>query len=224
VNDKSHAKERRENLRTFRNVFLGSTGNAVHCVITNEDDIRFKYNTYKDTLKAIAIKPILIDNQALGYKITYYLDNFEYYKTDSSFLFIGKIIFRDYSTNKGTKTIIFERKRKTTYFGSRMHFFRALWSNDLDSAGFKVMNSTYDILAYKCIVTQTESHSKYLKYHGELGICYKTVNPTSQIIFLKDSILFDPNGYFEPNRISWLGEMAQQRIADQLPLEYLINK
>ncbi len=41
VNDKSHARERRINLKTFRNVFPGTTGNASACAITNEDDIRY---------------------------------------------------------------------------------------------------------------------------------------------------------------------------------------
>jgi len=87
VNAKFHGLQRSENLTIFRNEFLGTTGNAMNCKITNEDDIRFKYSANKDTLKAYATKPILIDNKALGYKITYYLDKFEYDKPGKSFLF-----------------------------------------------------------------------------------------------------------------------------------------
>jgi CarboxypepD_reg-like domain len=225
VNDKSHARERRTNLRTFRNVFLGSTGNASACEITNEDDIRFKYSTDNDTLKAFALKPLIIDNQALGYKITYYLEDFKFSKPDSIFLFNGDIIFTDYSASQEKKTLYFDRKRKQAYMGSRMHFFRTLWFNELDSAGFRVINSANDTLTYKDLVTQKDNHTKFLKYkRGILGICYHSEQPETLLTLLRDSVLFDPNGYFEPHRLSWQGQMAQQRIADQLPYDYLTEK
>jgi len=216
VNARSHNRERKENLTTFRNEFLGTTGNAMNCEITNEDDIRFKYSLDKDTLKAFALKPIMIDNKALGYRITYYLDKFEYYKPGNSFFFLGNIIFSEDSTKK----ILYERKRKNAFLGSRMHFFRALWIDNLNSAGFTVRNSANENLGYKKIVFQQDSHTKYLKYHGSLAIAYYTKQPTSFIDFLKEGVFFDANGYFEPYGISWEGEMSRDRIADMLPYDY----
>ena len=220
VNDKSHTSERNENLTTFRDVFLGTSWNAENCEITNEDDIRFLYSSDKDTLKAFTIKPILIDNRALGYKITYYLDKFEYSKPDRIFLFTGKIFFSEDLTATGRKKKHFEKKREDAYFGSRMNFFRTLWFDDLDSAGYQVKNSANVTLDYKDIVSQKDRETKYLKYHGDLGISFGTHKPPSSIIFLKDSVLFYPNGYFDPKGITWRGEMAEQRIADLLPYEY----
>ena len=219
VNAKSHSRERRENLTIFRNEFLGTTGNAINCEITNEDDIRFKNSADKDTLKAFALKPILITNKALGYKITYYLDKFEYYKPGNSFLFMGNIIFIEDSTKK----MLYERKRKNAFLGSRMHFFRALWMDDLNSAGFTVKNSANETLNYKKIVYQQDSHTKYLRYHGFIGIAYYSKQPTSFVNFLKVSVFFDANGYFEPYGISWDGEMSRDRIADMLPYDYSGN-
>ena len=220
VNAKFHGLERSENLTIFRNEFLGTTGNAMNCKITNEDDIRFKYSLDKDTLRAFATKPILIDNKALGYKITYYLDKFEYDKQSKSFIFKGNIIFREDSTIKVTKKQYFERKRKLAYLGSRIHFFRSLWINDLNSAGFTVRNSANEIISYEKIVFQKDNHTKYLKYPGGLGISYYTKQPTSFIVFLKESVFFDPNGYFESDGIIWEGEIARQRIADLVPYDY----
>ncbi|MCX6254918.1 MAG: carboxypeptidase-like regulatory domain-containing protein [Bacteroidia bacterium] len=223
VNAKSHPLERMENLTIFRNEFLGTTGNAMNCRITNENDIRFKYSSDNDTLKAFAIKPILIDNKALGYKITYYLDKFEYDKLSKSFFFRGNIIFREDSTTNETKRQFFERKRKYAYLGSRMNFFRALWVDDLNSAGFSVKNSANETISYNKIVFQKDSRTKYLKYRGSMGISYYTKQPTSFIIFLKEYVYFDANGYFDPLGISWEGEMARQRIADLLPYEYSLK-
>jgi hypothetical protein len=220
VNANFNSRERRENLTTFRNEFLGTTGNAINCEITNEDDIRFKYSSDRDTLKAFALKPILIINKALGYHITYFLDKFEYYKPGNSFFYMGNIIFNEDSTKK----MLYERRRKNAFLGSRMHFFRALWTDNLNSAGFTVKNSANQILDYSKIVYQQDIHAKYLKYFGSLGIGYYSKQPTSFIVFLKESVFFDANGYFEPYGISWEGEMSRDRIADMLPYDYSSNK
>jgi hypothetical protein len=223
VNAKSNNWERREDLTVFRNEFLGTTGNALSCKILNENEIKFKRSAGNDTLKAFAAKPIFIENKALGYKITYYLDKFEYYRRSTSFFFKGNIIFQKDSTTEESKQQFFERKRKFSYLGSRMHFFRMLWINDLNSAGFTVKNSANETIGYDKIVYQTGSHEKYLKYVRGMGICYYTKQPTSFIVFIRDNVYFDANGYFDPSCISWEGEMARQRIADLLPFEYSVK-
>ena len=62
VNARSHSRERQENLTTFRNEFLGTTGNAINCMITNEDDIRFKYSSDGDTPESFCLETN-IDNK-----------------------------------------------------------------------------------------------------------------------------------------------------------------
>lgn len=225
VNAKSHSRERRENLVTFRNEFLGINGNAMNCEITNENDIKFIYGSDNDTLKAYATNPINIENKALGYKITYYLDKFEYCKQNETFSFTGNMIFREDSATGLAQKQLFERKRKNAYLGSRMHFIRSLWLDNLNSAGFTVKNSANETLKYNKIVYMKDSRTKYLKYVGDLGISYySTKAPASYIIFLKTMVYFDANGYFDPSGISWEGEMAKQRIADMLPYDYSVKE
>ncbi|MGD0755228.1 MAG: carboxypeptidase-like regulatory domain-containing protein [Bacteroidales bacterium] len=223
VKAKSHASERRVNLAIFKNEFLGTTSNATSCKILNEEDIKFIYDS-DDTVKAYALKPIMIDNKALGYKITYYLDKFEYYKQSSSFFFKGNIFFSEDTTTKEETKQACERKRKHAYLGSRMHFFRALWVDDLKSTGFIVNNSSNETVGYNKLVFQKDSRTKYLINLGNLGISYYTKKPTSFIIFLKKDVFFDASGYFDPAGISWEGEMARQRIADLLPFEYSLKE
>jgi len=103
----------------------------------------------------------------LGYKITYYLDKFEYYKRTKSFVYKGNLIFnQDLATNNPEKSDI-ERRRKNTFHGSRMHFFRALWLNDLKSTGFVVYNSISNFLDYSNIVFEDDRHRKFLR--GEIA-------------------------------------------------------
>jgi hypothetical protein len=224
VNAKSHSWERKENMVIFRSEFLGKTSNSLNCVITNESDIRFIYNTSNDTIVAYAIKPLMIENRNLGYKITYYLDKFLYCKESSTFSFTGNMIFHEDSTLTESQKQVVERRREKAYLGSRMHFMRALWVNDLNTAGFTVKNTSNETLSYEKIVTHRE-RIKYLSHFGDLGIAYySTKVPTSYIAFLKTQVYFDANGYYDPSGISWDGEMANKRIADMLPYDYRIKE
>src|SRR5664280_203355 len=155
-------RERETNLKLFRDEFLGTTGNAQRCVIINENDIRFNYGSSNDTLKAFALKPLIIYNNGLGYKITYYLDKFEFYKKSKSFLFKGSAFFNEDLSSDITPKKSFERRRKYAYLGSRSHFFSSLWANSLKSNGFIVENSSYETLNYEDIVLVKDSLKKYL--------------------------------------------------------------
>lgn len=221
ISEKSNDRERRKNLKLFTDNFLGTTKNAKSCVITNPGDILFVPGN--DTLKALSTNPILIDNIALGYKVTYFLDEFVLDKKTESFFFSGNIIFNEDLTSGESQKKIFESRRKDAYLGSRMHFFRALWKNELDSAKFVVKNSADENLTAENIVIQEDSLTRYLNYPEDLGICYYSGLPSSYIIFLDENVNFDRNGYFDPSSVSWQGEMSLKRIADWLPYEYEIK-
>jgi hypothetical protein len=222
IKDKSLKNKRKNNLKLFKNAFFGLTPNASQCEIINENDITFNYNSDKDTLKAFASKPILIENRALGYRITYFLDKFELYKKNQSFFFTGNIIFNEDLTNEKLQKQLSANRRKA-YLGSRMQFFRALWSNSLDENGFAMKNPLNLGLYYKDIVFQVDSLHKCILYSNKLGICYNSTTPNSYIIFYGKKVCFDKNGYFDPLVIEWSGQMARQRIADWLPYEYSIE-
>ena len=218
----SHARERKTNLKLFKKEFLGTTANVRNCRIMNENDITFNYGFDNDTLKAFALKPIHVNNNALGYKITYYLDEFEYCKKSNDLFFTGSIIFNEDLTTEETPKQFYKRKRKKAYLGSRMHFFRALWEGGLKSNGFTVRDTEdKKNLVIKKIVVQEDNDKKFLKYPENLTIYYYT--RLSKIHFLKEQVFFDQDGYFDPADISWEGAMGRQRIADWLPYEYSIE-
>ncbi len=219
VKSKSLANKRKANLITFREIFLGETQNARNCFITNENDITFNYNSDRDTLKAYATKPLEIDNQALGYKITYYLDRFEYDRSNRTFVFKGDMIFKEDLSIDSEQKQVFERRRRYSYQGSRMHFFRALWQNKLSAFGFTVKNSLDQNLNSNDIVSVV-SGKKYLRYYESLRIGYYSAEPKGSLIFLSTLVYFDATGYYDQTAIQWEGSMAIRRIADGLPYEY----
>jgi hypothetical protein len=221
VSARSTAKAKKANLKLFRDQFLGSGYNGKNCVITNEADITFK--NFGDTLKAYATKPILIVNNALGYKIVYYLDNFEYCWKCKSFLYKGSAFFSEDMSDALTQKKFFEKRRKSAYLGSRSHFFSSLWANSLNSNGFVIKNYVEEIINYEDIVSVRAGFKKYLSSKSELYICYLSKSPSSSIKPLNDNIFFDVNGYFDGSGIELSGQMAQQRIGDLLPYDFRLK-
>jgi hypothetical protein len=140
IKAKAINRQRRANMVIFRNEFLGTTDNGRMCDILNEEDITFNYGSDKDTLKAYASKPIILENRALGYKITYYLDAFEFYRKEQSFFFKGNMVFTEDLTSDESKKQYYTKQRQYAYIGSRMHFFRMLYTNSLSATGFIVKN------------------------------------------------------------------------------------
>lgn len=217
VKTKSLKAKRENNLRLFRAEFLGTGTNANNCKILNENDITFNYYSDNDTLKAFALKPLIIDNGTLGYKLTYYLDKFEYYRRVRSTFFMGNMIFNDKIGADSIQKQHYNKIRKHTYLGSRMHFFRTLWEDTVKTPKFIIEDPAHEELNYNQIVLQLDQN-KYLRYPKNLHVYYGRSD--SYIIFLKKPVYFDKTGYFDPSGINWLGEMGEQRIADWLPYEY----
>lgn len=216
---KSNSNERKANLKLFRNQFLGSGYNGQNCDILNEGDITFTNSPSQDTLKAFASKPISIVNNALGYKITYFLDKFEYCWKNKSFLYMGNAKFDENIVSEQAQKKFFDKRRKIAYLGSRSHFFSSLWTNSLKSNGFTIRNSVDEIINYEDIVIVKSGFKKYISYKGILYIYYFSKS-TSYIELLKDHVFFDSNGYFDGSGVNVLGQMAQQRIGDLLPYDY----
>jgi hypothetical protein len=55
-------------------------------------------------------------------------------------------------------------------------------------------------------------------------ISYYTKIPKTFITLSQDSVYFNKSGNFDGHGVMWDGEMAIQRIADQLPYEYSFKK
>jgi hypothetical protein len=251
VKSERTAKERKirdENLNIFRKEFLGETSNAARSKILNEDDIIFQTVTDTDkniefeksnipkslylgrinvqsepeytSFKASSRKPIIIQNDGLGYEITYFLDTFEFSTINSSVRMFGNIIFRDIAT-EGSAKVKAENKRRLAYLGSTMHFFRQLWSDNLDSAGYVLKSEGKKVLTADSIEGKKTSDGSYINYKKGVYIYYHSKTDRTYFELLRDSAYFDKSGYFDPMAINWYGSMAKQRIADQLPYDYI---
>ena len=79
------AKIRVKNLTKFDRMFLGESINAQNCRILNPGDIHLFKDSETNILKGYSVKPVKIENKALGYTIIYDLTDFVY-NSKSDFL------------------------------------------------------------------------------------------------------------------------------------------
>ena len=217
VGARSLVRQRRKNLQIFRKEFLGTSGRARSCQILNEPDITFNYGSDQDTLVAYAYAPIQIINHALGYEISYYLEQFLYDRNSGSTRFIGSIVYKK-DLAAGFDRGRIERRRRNTYSGSCMHFFRALWHDELEKTPFKVRNDAEERLDYHQIVEEGADGIKYLSYPESLDLMYYTT--WSRLDFRVERVPFEASGFYDPEGISWQGRMGNLRAGDWLPYDY----
>jgi len=221
VEAKSPPRNRKKNLKIFRQQFLGISSNGQKCDISNENDIVFR--NAGNTLIAYASKPLIITNYGLGYKLTYYLDTFEFNRGERSFLYQGNAIFNEDLSKGLAKKKFFDKRRKKAYLGSRNQFFSCLWSNSLKENGFVIMNSEGENIRYNDIVIVKSGSKKYLSYKGRIYIYYLSKSPNSYLDLLKNKVYFDRTGYFDGSGVKIIGQMAQQRVGDLLPYDYKVE-
>lgn len=213
VTIRADGMERQQEEKMFIREFLGSSAFAKSCTITNMDDITLFYSEKNKLLTASCDKPIIIENRALGYSISYYLDRFE--NSDSRVLYTGNYIFKELSPDPDAATL---RNREVAYKGSRMQFIRNLWNHTLGRSGFSIYNRYNFPLKEDHILTTDSLQQKYI--HWQNGRIYVTHGKTSTVSTLEDRAFINKDGFYSAG-LQWSGPMANQRIGDLLPFEYI---
>lgn len=122
--------------KIFREEFLGNTQNASKCTIINPDVLDIEYDKSTGELKATAEQPLIIENQALGYRINYILELFEHTPTVTRLLGISNFEELPVNSNSERKRIV--RNRQKSYGGSMTHFLRALTNGRVRKEGFVI--------------------------------------------------------------------------------------
>lgn len=129
----------RENyLNEFKQDFIGNSSYAEKCRIQNLDVLNISYDNHTHQLTANADTYLDIVNEALGYRIKYYLNQF-IKDRDSNYVFYqGSSVFEDL---KGSKRQLkrWAKRRQEVYYGSLMHFLRSCIGNNAGDEGFKML-------------------------------------------------------------------------------------
>ncbi|MFB9842791.1 carboxypeptidase-like regulatory domain-containing protein [Mucilaginibacter ginsenosidivorans] len=126
------------NYEAFRGEFLGRSDFAKDCKIVNPETLNIHYDKVNFVLTATSFDFVMIDNNALGYRIKYKLDTFtrdfhqgiRYYAGTASF---------EKMKGKPSQERRWQKNRMKAYEGSSMQFLRTLIAGDVAERGFKVL-------------------------------------------------------------------------------------
>ncbi len=137
----SYDPDRDKHLALFKKFFIGETDNAKQCVLLNPDVLNTHFNKSNQLLSVSADSLLVINNQALGYRIKYLLTAFELDYKNAIFKFSGIPLFEELKGSDKQKAE-WERRRQKAYNGSVMHFFRSAYNNSVGNNGFILYSTT----------------------------------------------------------------------------------
>lgn len=126
----------KENFDIFKKTFIGTGPFSDDTEIKNPEVLSFDFDPYERNLTASATEMLVIENKALGYAVHYYLDYFIINYREGSSFFIGRTFFIPMESKRKRITNRWQRNRNKAYYGSFLHFSKALVNNLTEEEGF----------------------------------------------------------------------------------------
>lgn len=149
----------------FSTNLIGLSENSEKTTILNSYEINFKY-VNDDVLVASADVPLIVENKALGYKISYFLNSFEHgiKKTKYS----GMPVFEEMETKDSTQKREWEENRLRAYCGSLRHFLTTICTNKKMSAGkFSNIRVISEIVSEVLFENHPDNNEDYLLTYSD---------------------------------------------------------
>ncbi len=260
---------RKDNMELFKRGFLGWDDIASTCTILNDSVLSFTWDSLVFT--ATAHQPVLIDNPKLGYRIKIILKNFkliykpEDYKrihrgrkikpdvTGAIYHIVSNFYYSPYPPGTKREQERIEKTRLRVFYGSKMHFLRALYSGQLKVHGYEINPGiksapiTYSQImdsrsGIKIFFLDQEGYPEKLMIYPELPMVIsffkdytgKPVNLNqdsgthldpllSMVKFANKKCIVRYNGTTLDYSLIFSGHIGDQRISNMLPDDFMPN-
>jgi hypothetical protein len=174
----------RKNYEMFRKEFIGSDANARYCEVTNPHILNLTYNQTKQILHAEGDEFLVVNNNALGYRIKFLVRDFNIDNINRLVSSAGDRVFEELPGTAAQKKK-WHDAREAVYYGSAMHFLRSVIAQTVTAQGFKVYELKRDLnpqrlseaaimMGYK-IARQAQNRDS-VKYYYDMANRPKWVN------------------------------------------------
>ena len=230
--------------------FIGKTKFSQQCTIKNPEVLKFYFSKKRNRLKVTSNEPLVVMNDALGYKISFAIDSFIYEYTSNVSLFAGYPLFEEM---QGTteQQAAWQQNRTEAYEGSLLHFMRSLFNKNLEDEGFEVqflvknngketpvpLKNIYGALNYS---KDDSTNTVEIKPNQpEIAVMYIDAQPEeaylnsdpkekrdfqlSTLTFApNESIIMEQNGYFfDQKDLTTNDYWGFKKVGDMLPYDYI---
>ena len=235
-------------LAKFERQFVGESPVAEQCEIANPEVLFFDARWW-GKLTAQAREPLVITNPALGYEVTYFLEEFE--SAGGTIRFDGEPLFEPLPAPDSATAKRWRAARRAAYEGSFRHFMQSLLDDQLEEEGFYVhirydlsggLNSgtrfgfdrervlhpgptpeetVFDFDGYIEVLYERErADPEFLRWH--YGSAWHSRDEQRSLIKLTDGpTRIDEHGeIIDPYGVTVYGYFAYERIGDLVPKEY----
>ncbi|WP_199141383.1 carboxypeptidase-like regulatory domain-containing protein [Pedobacter sp. ASV12] len=128
---------RMAHIALFKDFFIGKSPNAAQCKILNTNVLMINDDRENGMLTVRTNEFIVIENKALGYRLKYLLEYFEYNYKSKIIFYAGHPYFEEMKGGK-SKQKKWQQARETAYNGSIQHFFKSLYHNTIAQDGFVI--------------------------------------------------------------------------------------
>lgn len=174
-------------LKRFKKIFLGDDVIANQCSIKNAWVINFKEDGFGKNLIAFASAPIEIENNALGYKVNFYLNRFT--ADNTSYVIQGNARFESLISPDEKTAKHWEDNRENSYYGSSQHLFKSFLNQKIHGEGFNVYT---DMLGFENSTTRSS------QFRQDLGKTITTLDTTN---------ILTPTAQKDVFKINWKGKV-----------------
>jgi hypothetical protein len=113
-------------VKKFKEALFSTTSNSYECTITNPEVLEFPGDD-PAIFKAVAQEPLIFENRALGYRVTYFLREFE--STINFTKYHGIPKFEELTPLDGEEAHKWRLNRLKAFRGSPAHFFASVHEN-----------------------------------------------------------------------------------------------
>lgn len=131
-------KNRKNYFELFKRYFLGTDENASKCIILNPKVLSYNIDIRSHVFTAFATEPLVINNEALGYRIYYDLQSFSFDFKDYHIAYFGYPRFEYMVARNQRENMDWENNRMKTYLNSIRYFLLLLKARQLKDKGFEV--------------------------------------------------------------------------------------
>lgn len=150
-------KEWEKKLKKFKKVFFGEGKQGNSCIISNPWVLEFSTGNAGEFI-AKASAPIEFTNEALGYKVVFYLKNF--WSTNDSYVIAGDTRFSPLSSQNSRDVAKWEFNRTSAYLHSAHHLFKSIVNRQMKGEGFAL---------YSQIINADNPNIRSSIFHSEIG-------------------------------------------------------
>ena len=228
----------------FLDNFIGTTPNAGQCTLDNKEALKFYFYKKRNKLRVKSTDPLIVTNNALGYRIRYQLDSFVYDYTGNIGSYTGYPLFENLDGSPDQQQT-WKQNRLYSYSGSRLHFIRSWYDSTLNDEGFVLemvpgggaqmqrVENPYDPQYYS-----RDSGNVEINVQGRLRVSYTSQAPDKKYLMqnkyplttpaqisaldIAGGFVIEENGYFyDQGDVSNIGYWSWKKLAELLPYDYL---